>query len=123
MPVSFYHDNKKRILYGAISGRFTIEELTGAMAGIISSAEFPPDANTLWDCNEMDHAMIDMKLLNHIIALRKRSPERGNARLALVLDKEMAKGLARLYEKLSVGLPQQIQTFTTRDEAESWLSS
>ena len=57
-----------------------------------------------------------------MIEMRKRYPERGNAKLAIVVHSDFSFGMSRMYEMLSDRLPQSIMVFRDYAKAEQWLS-
>jgi hypothetical protein len=63
-----------------------------------------------------------INFLNNVISLRKKYPERGNARAAFVADSDLSYGVSRMYEVLSsFELPQNILAFREFSDAEKWI--
>jgi len=58
-----------------------------------------------------------------LISLRRQHPERGAARMALIVSDDYGFGTARMYETLSSDLPQELRVFRDYKEGEDWLLS
>jgi hypothetical protein len=56
-----------------------------------------------------------------LIEIRKKYPERGNAKIAIVASTDLSFGMSRMYEVFSGNLPQTIMVFRNLEEAEQWL--
>ncbi len=131
MPLELRYDAGKGIIYVTVDGNVHVDEFDGVTKAIVSSDEYPPDTPTLWDARSV-HVKIDAgsgqakgsekQFLLDMIAMRKRYPERGNAKLAIVVPSDFGFGMSRMYELLSGGLPQSIMVFRDFAEAEQWLS-
>jgi len=119
MPIEFNYENG--IIYGAFKSPLSLDEIKRAIALLAKSTQFPADANTLWDLREMDFTQVDHDMERQLVEIRRQYPERGQARIAFVVDNDLAFGMMRRYEMLSVHLPQQICVFREYAEAEAWL--
>jgi len=119
MPIEFNYENG--IVYGAFKSPLNIDEIKKAIALLTQSAQFPADADTLWDLRELDFAQINHDMERQLIEIRQLFPERGQARIAFVVDTDLAFGMTRRYEMLSANLPQQIRVFRDYAKAETWL--
>lgn len=89
--------------------------------GVMNSGEYLPDVSTLWDCCKLDFSSLDRGIEDQIIALHKLNPQRGGARIAIVVSGELGFGLSRMYELKSQGLQQKMMVFRDIDEARAWL--
>lgn len=125
MAFEFQYDKTKKILCVTVRGKFTLAELFDVASDILTSTEFPPNSNTLWDLRAMNLEGFDSQLMKRFVEARKQLPERGNAHLALVVSGDLAFGMFRMYEMLSdteaTGLQQQIRVFRDYAEGEHWL--
>jgi hypothetical protein len=101
------------------------------MKKIVSSDDHPPNVLTLWDARsvriKLDAESVQAKggetqVFLAMIEMRKRYPERGNTKLAIVVPSDFSFGMSRMYEMLSDHLPQTIMVFREYSEAERWLS-
>ena len=88
---------------------------------IVNSEEYPPDTNTLWDLRNFDFSTIDAETQRQWVDLRKKHPERGKAKMAIVVDSDMNFGKSRMYEMWSSELPQRMRVFRDYPEALAWL--
>jgi hypothetical protein len=123
MPIDLKYDQNKKILYATIQERINSQEFTLATKAIVSSNEYPPDVRILWDARTVKLPVFDKGLLLEFIEIRKKYPERGNARLAILISDNFAFGISRMYEMLSSHLPQNIMVFKDFSTGEEWLQS
>lgn len=130
MPLELRYDKEKGILYVTVDGNVRVDEFDTVMKEIVSADDHPPNVPTLWDVRsaqvklDMQSAQSQGKekqFLSAMIEMRKQYPERGNAKLAIVVPGDLAFGLSRMYEILSNHLPQAIMVFRDYSEAERWL--
>ena len=125
MAFAFRYDKTKKILYVTVRGKFTLAELFETAPDILTSTEFPPDSNTLWDLREIDLDGFDAQFMKQIVEARKQLPERGNAHLALIVHGDLAFGMLRMYEMISdkdaTGLRQEMRVFRDFTQGEQWL--
>jgi len=70
---------------------------------------------------ELDFTKVDRDMERGLVEIRKQHPERGQARIAFVLDDDLAFGMMRMYEALSVRLTQQMYVFRDYAKAQAWL--
>ena len=121
MPVKLNFDQDKGLLVGLIESPLLVDDAKASFQQMRESSEYPVDVPTLWDLRALDFNGVDRDLEDRIIALRKAVPERGNARLAIVVADDLGFGMARMYQILSDELPQHILVSRDYTEAENWL--
>lgn len=124
MPITLTHDKENDILLVKISGQISLEELQEAGRAVVSSTQFAPDINTIWDLCDTDPDNIDEAFMDKVIAMRQQQfQQRLGARLALVADSDLKFALSRMYEMLASELQQATHVFRTIEEAKVWLSA
>jgi hypothetical protein len=123
MSVDLHYDQERKILSVVLHGVIDVEEFSGIVETITHSEEYPADIPTLWDLSAVDASKVDTSIIEKIIAIRARYPERGSTKLALLTSTDLAFGLSRMYEMTSSDMPQVIRVFKSRPEAESWLQA
>ena len=121
MAVEYRFNREKEILYITIIGSFTPEDIEKTAAYITKSNEFSPEVNTVWDIRFANFTNISLDYQEKLKNIRKRFPQRGKAKIALVADNDLSFGLARMYEQLSAELPRKLKVFKKLNEAEKWL--
>ena len=121
MPIECRYDRERNALFCMVSSPLTTEEFEQVMGGITQSNEFPPDTRTLWDLRGIDFGNIDRAFEEQVIEIRKQFPERGRARIALIVGDQLGLGMTRMYEILSDDMPQETRTFTDYSEGERWM--
>lgn len=121
MAASLHYNSDKRFLTIIVSGSLSFEEFDGIGQTIMASTEYPADVNTLWDLRQADFSGINSQTLRQYLFHREKYSYRGNTKIAFVTADDVSFGLMRMYEMLSVDLPQQIMVFKNYQEAEDWL--
>ena len=124
MPIHIHYNPELNYIVLKPVGVLTIKMLSDLDGPLISSEEFPPDVNTIWDMRETDYSNINKTFLEELIELRNRNYlVRGKAKLAYVASSDFEFGITRMYEMLSVNIKQKMHIFRTIEEAETWLTS
>ena len=123
MSIQLNYDREKRILYCYFGETLSLEELESTFYRITHKTEYPPDVDTLWDMGKIDFSEIDEEFIQKIIAMRRKFPERGNAKVALITSSDLGYGLGRMYEIFSevAEMSQNIYVFRNHADAENWL--
>lgn len=123
MPIDIRFDEVLGILRAEVRGQFTLGEIEQGLRSLRDTPGIPADIPALWDLRRLDFQQMDRNRLAGMIEIRARHPERGRARLALLVQGDLSFGVSRMYEMLSEsrGLPQVIQVFTDAQNAEDWL--
>jgi hypothetical protein len=121
MSVHYTYNKEKDMLYAAAEDNVSIEELTTVLNEISSSDIFSPDVKTLWDIRKLDFSKIDSDFARQLINVRKQNTSRGNAKVAILAEQDLAYGMSRMYESMSDGMPQTIMVFKELKKAEDWL--
>jgi len=104
-----------------VEDKLTIDVFESTLNMIVNSDEYPPDVDTLWDLRNYDFSAIDTETQQQWVALREKHPERGNAKMAILVNNDMNFGKSRMYEMWSAELPQRMRVFRNYDEARQWL--
>jgi hypothetical protein len=123
MPIELRYDREKGILYATVKDQLTPDELGSVLEKITSSKEYPKNVPTLWDMRAFNFNSLDRELEIRFIEVRKRYPDRGKTKLAIIVSSDFAYGMFRMYELLSISqdLPQDIMVFRNYIEGEKWL--
>jgi hypothetical protein len=125
MSFESHYDRTKQILYCTVRGAYTMETFYATVPSIAQSTEFPPDSDTLWDLRQLIFDGLNADFMKQLVAARKAFPERRGARLALIVEGDLAFGLTRMYEMISdaeaAELQQQMRAFRSLAAGEQWL--
>lgn len=123
MSIQMHYDRKKEILYCYFDKTLSVEEVESTLFAITHGAEYLPDVDTLWDMGKIDFSEVDEGFIKRIISMRQKFPERGNAKVALIVSSDLGFGLSRMYETFSEAaeMSQNINVFRDRAKAEKWL--
>ncbi len=91
---------------------------------VTESAPIWGNRNVLFDMTSIDPSGIDRALIDRYISIREKHPERGKARIAILVGSSVSYGLGRMYQTvsgLSDTLEQRIRVFSDREQAERWI--
>ena len=124
MPINCEYNKEKKVLFVTVRGDITLKDFEKVLIEIVKSTEFPSDTKTIWDFREINFLPLNIDFAEGLIAIRKKYPERGTAKVAFLTDSDLSFGMARAYETLSsLELPQQVKVFRDLSEAEVWVLS
>jgi len=115
------YDKNKKILTCLCKGPVSTGEFKASLALMVSSQEYPPAVDVLWDVREADPASFDISLVGQAVSIRQNYPQRGDSKLAVVASDDLRFGLSRMYEMMTDEMPQDIHIFRTVADAEQWL--
>jgi len=104
-----------------LRGSVRLDEFNNILETITHTEEYPPDIPAIWDLSELDTGNPEISMIEELNDVRKRYPERGKTKLAIVASGELTFGLSRMYEAFSAELPQMLRVFKDRASAEVWL--
>ena len=121
MPMDFRYDQEKEALFGTLNDPFTLQEYRSSIEAIVQSKEFPPDIRTLWDLRGLGFKAIDRNFEEHLISISEQFPERGSAKVALIVQSDLGFGMTRMFEILAEKLGYQTMVFRSYTEGEKWL--
>ena len=121
MPLHLHFDKTRNFVYTQVENTVTLEEFESMMTDVVHSKDFAPDTNILFDLTSVDFRTVKTSVAHQGIAIRKKFPERGHAKVALLVSDTLGFGLMRMYEQLSSQLDQRIMVFLDREEAEKWV--
>jgi len=123
MAISLEYDTNHGVLLGRIEGILHLEDMKAALQQVVTAKEYPSDVDTIWDLTRMVFHNIDFSFAQNLVAIRRELlPQRGNVRLALVSDFELAEGVIEVYRVLSESLPQEMRVFCSVGQALVWLA-
>jgi len=120
-PYELHYYGDQKFLKVVVQGLLPRDEFAEAVRRITRSEDYPPDIPVLWDTRLAEMPAVDSKFERDLIEIRKTFPERGKAKIAILVSENVAFGMGRMYEMLSSSLPQRIMVFRQYEEAVKWL--
>ena len=106
-----------------IRGELVLEELLETLRSLYESPEFRPEQNSLWDVREARLEGLSSDQVKQIGDLvSEHWGKQAAPKSALVASKDLAFGLARMYEA-RLESRGQVRVFREMEEALSWLGS
>jgi hypothetical protein len=121
MPISFYIDRERDVLYRTIEGPTTIEEVVQSVVEVLDHPGFHPGIKSLTDVRRLDRHMgaEEMKRLAKLISHYRDRIAGGRA--AVVVPSEVSYGSLRVLKAYAGDSPLDIAIFYDLEEARSWL--
>ena len=121
MPFELKYDRDNKFLVITLKDNFSTQEFVEVMDAITRSGDFPADVPVLWDSRLIKMPAVDRNIFSGFIEIRKKYPERGNSKLAIVVADDYSFGMSRMYEMLTNDLPQNIMVFRDYQAGMKWL--
>ena len=106
-----------------LTGSVSQEELEDVLGEVYSRPDFLPDADTLCDLREADLGQLSHTVIKSIADyVAKNRGAQPRARTAIVVGRNLAFGLARMYgQMLEASSEASVMVFRDMDEAMAWL--
>ena len=121
MSVEIRWDAEDQLIRGRVEGVLTLAEFADSLRAFVASAAHPSDAASLWDLRALDFERMDRPFTEALIGMRRDAPERGSARIALLVGDDLGFVMMRMYALMSDDLPQQVDVFRDETDAMRWL--
>ena len=118
MPASYKIDLEHCIILSTASGTLTDEELRSHQRDVLADPDFESTLNQLWDLREVVRSETSSAALGDLA--RARSYSVGTKR-ALVAPRDVQFGMARMFQTLHDGAPEDLRVFRSLEEARDWL--
>lgn len=122
MPISYRIDVEHCLILTTASGTLTDDDIVQHKARIVQDPDFRPGMKELSDIRGVDQLNVTpagiMEMVNQDA---KDSTTVGSHQLALVVSKEVAFGMARMYQSLTKPNIETVGVFRDIDEARVWL--
>lgn len=122
MPVEMTYKAEGPYVLIRFIGAPAMTELQDMMHALTHSDRHPPDIDTILDFRQIDMTAVTGDAERQVNRIRSRFPQRGQARLAMVVETDEGYGMARMFALLSDELPQSMSVFRSMGEAERWLA-
>lgn len=122
MAIALQYNPEKNILYATIIDELSPSEFADTFKAISDSGDYPPDIGILWDTTSINTPLGNRQCTLDLNELRKRFPEEGKAKIAIVTSSDYTFGMSRMSEMLSDKWPRNIKVFSNFVEGEEWLA-
>ena len=125
MKVSTEINKKKNIRSHIVRGVIDISELTEYLKEIYNSSDFDPEMNVFWDLQEADFSCISTEHVTSFMEyVSKQWGAGGKSKAALVVSRDAAYGMSRMYQTLMDGAnSSEIAVFRDKDKAKEWIEA
>jgi hypothetical protein len=116
MPVVYQIDRSRRIVFSTLNGTVTGDEALDHEQHLGNDPDFEPIYNQLCDCRHITQVTATGQVIRFVAS---KSPFSPKARRAIVADKDLVYGLARMYQLMKQDA--QIMVFRDMEAARRWL--
>ncbi len=124
MPISYHIDVERRLVLTRASGTLTDADVLALKTRLTQDPDFVPGMRELSDCRGIERLDVTPAGVRAMVQQDQRQGADGPHRLALVLSKDVAFGMARMYQSLAGSNEQDhVGVFRDIDEAKAWLES
>lgn len=125
MPISYRIDTEKRMVLTKASGTLTDEDVLALKARLTRDPDFVPGMRELSDCRGIERLAVTSAGVRAMVQQDQQQARAGGPhKLALVLSRDVAFGMARMYQSLAESNEQNhVGVFRDIDEARAWLES
>lgn len=118
MPADYRIDIPNNLVFSFGTGLLTIDDLIGHQRRLRSDPAFKPTLNQLTDFCSVSELNVTADGIRQMSEASFFAP---TSRRAIVVDRDVLYGLARMYEILRDRGPEQISVFRSYPEALAWL--
>ena len=118
MPASFVIDHEQKLVRSKGWGVFVEDDLATTQRALHDDKQFEPMYRQIWDLREVTQLKVSGKAMRR---LALTSPFAPVARRAIVVNSDVAHGMARMYALMGDRDPEDFRIFREMDAALSWL--
>ena len=118
MPATFVIDHQQRLVRSKAWGVLVDADLAASQKGLREDKQFDPSFRQIWDMSEVT----DLQLTGRQVQmLAFTSPFAPDAQRAVVVNSDVAYGMARMYALMGDRDPERFQIFRDLPSALRWL--
>jgi hypothetical protein len=118
MPASFVIDHQQKLVRSKGWGVLVEDDLATTQRGLHDDRQFEPMYRQVWDFTEVTEMKVTAKAIRR---LALTSPFAPLARRAIVVNSDVAHGMARMYALMGDRDPNDFRIFRDMSLALSWL--
>ena len=120
MPASFVIDHQQRLVQSKAWGVLVEEDLAATQRGVREDKQFDRMYRQVYDFSDVTQVRVSGKQLQ---SLAYNSPFSPKARRAIVVNSDVAFGMARMYALMGDRDPDCFRIFRDRPSALAWLGA
>ena len=123
MPIDSQIEPELNVIVRIVTGEVAVSDVISAFDESLTRAEFKKDMNVIWNLNDAEVSdWKEEKYLEIIKLIGKNTTARGsNYKIAIVEQKNLTFGIARVLESYGYKLPQSIRVLKCMDDAYHWI--
>ncbi|MBN2402579.1 MAG: hypothetical protein JXN64_09265 [Spirochaetes bacterium] len=122
MSIALQYNPERKILHATILDQMSSGEFTDVLKNIIDSDDYPPDVGILWDMSSINKPIGNRKFDLDLAEIQNIFSESGKVKIAIITPSDFTFGKGRMYDMVSIKMPQNINVFKNFIEAEEWLA-
>ena len=122
MPITYSIDKEKGIRFHVCTGTVDCDDIMQSLSEVYRDENYDHALHALWDFRDCSGDLSAEAMQEIIAHARKSRSVPGQGRIALVVNRDLEYGLARMYEMLSeLELPRQLMVFKDYETALAWI--
>jgi len=123
MSIDSQIDPELNVIVRIVTGEVAVSDVISAFYESLTRAEFKKDMNVIWNLNDAEvNDWKEEKFIEIIKLVGKNTTARGsNYKIAIVAQKILTFGVARMLESYGYKLPQSIRVLKCMDDAYDWI--
>lgn len=118
MPAEYRIDESRGCVLSHARGVVTDDDLLGHQRRLIAEPGFRSDLNQLWDVRNLDGVEVTVGAIRTLAQL---NPFGKGSRRALLVDSQLAYGLARMFQSYTDASLDEVEVFWDEAAAHHWL--
>jgi len=122
MPISYRIDVERDLVLTLGSGSLTDDDIVQFKARLLRDPDFKPGMRELSDIRGVDQFDVTPAGVQAMVQQDTRDSEKiASHKLAIVVSKAVAYGMARMYQTMTESNIETVRVFRDIDEASAWL--
>ncbi len=125
MPGSLTYDGRLNVVRATLTGKPDTSDLAGVLEQIVSSPDFPPSVDNIYDLRGLMFSEVDLDHFREVARVLKPYDRlRGNSAVALVVRHETHVTISKVFKAMTDHVfRQDVEIFTSMTDAEDWILS
>jgi hypothetical protein len=122
MPIRYRIDSENNMIYTKATGNLTDKDILELKENLYNDPDYRAGMSEISDLTEVTQFNITSEGVKKMVEVDAVNAEKiKNHKLAIVANKSVIFGMARMYEMRSARNSSSIAVFSSRKEAEAWL--
>ncbi len=123
MSLDAYVDEERNYVIVTIKGDFTIKDIVRMITRAVNNPKCRPGFSILSDHTEVGTPITTEQVKGLMKHLSSLSDKMAGVRWAAFTTKPASFGMMRMVSTMAESVPMEVEVFSTKEEAENWLST